>query len=48
MFVQWDQLMDILTHYSLNNNFMETFNHAANNEKVTVCMQNEFIRFSIH
>lgn len=45
MFVQWEHLLDILTNYSLNNNFMEKFNNTANNEKVMLCMQDKFIRF---
>lgn len=44
MFVQWEHLMDILTHYSVKNSFIDTFKHTANNEKVNLCMQNEFIR----
>lgn len=43
-FIRWENLMDILTHYSVNNSFMETFKHTANNEKINLCMQNEFIR----
>lgn len=46
-FIRWDNVMDILTHYAENNSFMETFKHTANNEKVNLCMQNEFIRYSI-
>lgn len=44
MFVQWDGLMDIITRFSITNGFMETFKNTANNEKVTLCMQNDFIR----
>ncbi|CAH1725534.1 SET and MYND domain-containing protein 4-like [Aphis gossypii] len=43
-FIRWENLMDVLTHYSVNNSFMETFKHTANNEKINLCMQNEFIR----
>jgi len=42
-FIRWENVMDILTHYAENNSFMETFKHTANNEKVKLCMQNEFI-----
>lgn len=45
MFVQWDNLTDILTHYSTNNSFMETFKHTVNSEKISLCMQNDFIRY---
>lgn len=44
MFVPWESLMDILTHYSVKNNYIETFKHTVNNEKVSICMKNEFIR----
>lgn len=44
-FIRWENVMDILTHYGENNSFMETFKHTANNEKVNLCMQNEFIRY---
>jgi len=44
-FIRWENVMDILTHYAENNSFMETFKHTANNEKVNLCMQNEFIRY---
>ncbi|XP_015369170.1 PREDICTED: uncharacterized protein LOC107165455 [Diuraphis noxia] len=43
-FIRWENVMDILTHYAENNSFMETFKHTANNEKVNLCMQNDFIR----
>jgi len=46
-FIRWENLMDVLTHYSVNNSFMETFKHTANNEKINLCMQNEFIRYII-
>jgi len=45
MFVRWENVLDILTDYSVNNNFMETFKYTPNNEKITLCMQNEFIRY---
>lgn len=45
-FIRWENVMDILTHYGVNNSFMETFKHTAHNEKVNLCMQNEFIRYS--
>lgn len=44
-FIRWDYVMDILTHYSVNKSFMEAFKHTPNNEKVKLCMQNEFIRY---
>jgi len=45
-FIRWENVMDILTHYGVNNSFMETFKLTANNEKVNLCMQNEFIRYT--
>ncbi|XP_060860952.1 SET and MYND domain-containing protein 4-like isoform X1 [Metopolophium dirhodum] len=43
-FIRWDYVMDILTHYGVTKSFMEAFKHTPNNEKVKLCMQNEFIR----
>lgn len=45
MFVQWDGLMDVITRFSVNNGFLETFKHTANNEKVNLCVQSDFIRY---
>lgn len=44
MFVPWEYLTDILTRHSVVNSFMETFERTANDEKITLCMQNDLIR----
>lgn len=45
MFSQWDGLMDVLTDFSIKSGFMETFKNTANNEKVALCTQSDFIRY---
>lgn len=44
MLFSWERMMDILIHHSINSNFMETFNRADRNEKVTVCSLDDYIR----
>ncbi|XP_050540761.1 SET and MYND domain-containing protein 4-like isoform X2 [Daktulosphaira vitifoliae] len=44
MFVKWDDLMDIITDYSIKKGLIEIFNTLENEKKVGFCLNNEFIR----
>ncbi|XP_050422098.1 SET and MYND domain-containing protein 4-like [Adelges cooleyi] len=47
MFVKWDELMDIITDYSVQNKLLEKFCDTAHDKKVNFCMSNTFIRSCI-
>lgn len=44
MLYSWERMMDIITQHSTNSNFLDVFNRAASNEKVAVCLLDDFAR----
>lgn len=48
MFVPWDGMLEIITQHSSKNKFLEQFEHTAHDKKISLCMENSFIRYFIH
>ncbi|VVC39982.1 Tetratricopeptide repeat,Zinc finger, MYND-type,Tetratricopeptide-like helical domain,SET domain [Cinara cedri] len=44
MFVPWDSLLEIITHYSSKNKFLDIFGRTTHDKKISLCMEDTFIR----
>lgn len=48
MFVPWDSLLKIITDHCLKNKFLDNFEHTTHSKKISLCVENGFIRYFIH